>query len=426
MYINNIMNNKLSGKNQETIIISFVILFFLTIAFTSILYLIKVVYNTDYKDKKEEEAYKKLSRFLVPLISILCFFVSTYFVALIIQEGMDADAYQFTGIYFMFFIGLILTIFNNTILKEDNIKKYIKGKKFTISGLFMALGVGAIVFGFLDNFGLKLGTEALDTAFLNVFLSPFSVDTRFIEHKKSISENITYMNNWVNGKWRSVINQLLRFKDDINSLQGKNPDIRDLIDDINEFIESDDARPLYIPDKVRQANMTNEYVQNIKEKFDMIDGSKAMMGNTFSDFIGAVLGAAIVNLFVYMTSYDGIYTGDDSIDESFFVKYLNAYMPFMEALFIALGCLIPVFINIGMTRQSYNNNNTYAWLVVFVITIIVVIMMYLSVRGIRNFTTKEKRKSLKKTLVDIKDRLDINENDVVLNEKLNKFIDELN
>ena len=115
---------------------------------------------------------------------------------------------------------------------------------------------------------------------------------------------------------------MVRFKDDINSLQGKNPDIRDLIDDINEFIESDDARPLYIPDKVRQANMTNEYVQNIKEKFDMIDGSKAMMGNTFSDFIGAVLGAAIVNLFVYMTSYDGIYTGDDSIDESFFVKYL--------------------------------------------------------------------------------------------------------
>ena len=38
----------------------------------------------------------------------------------------------------------------------------------------MALGVGAIVFGFLDNFGMKLGTGNLDDNFLQMFyhLSP--------------------------------------------------------------------------------------------------------------------------------------------------------------------------------------------------------------------------------------------------------------
>ena len=68
------------------------------------------------------------------------------------------------------------------------------------------------------------------------------------------------------------------------------------------------------------------------------------MGNTFSDFIGAILGAALVKLFIYMTSYDGIITGDDKVDNSFFVKHLSNYMPFMEAIFIALGCLVPIFI----------------------------------------------------------------------------------
>ena len=43
----------------------------------------------------------------------------------------------------------------------------------------------------------------------------------------------------------------------------------------------------------------------------VIDGSKSMLGNTFSDFMGAILGAGIINLFIYMTSYDSVYTGDD-------------------------------------------------------------------------------------------------------------------
>ena len=41
------------------------------------------------------------------------------------------------------------------------------------------------------------------------------------------------------------------------------------------------------------------HARNVKQKYDMIDGSKSMMGNTFSDFIGAVLGA-VINLFTYI------------------------------------------------------------------------------------------------------------------------------
>ena len=51
--------------------------------------------------------------------------------------------------------------------------------------------------------------------------------------------------------------------------------------------------------------MTNDFVDSIRDKFSAIDGSKAMLGNTFSDFIGALLGAGVVSLFTYMTAYDG-------------------------------------------------------------------------------------------------------------------------
>ena len=399
--------------------INFIVIIILIVLFTGSIYIIEPVYNGPYANEEEEQAYNKLTRFAAPTIALASFFIATYFVASIIQSG----EYQFTGIYFMFFMGLILTILNNTVLTESKVKKYIRGKKFTTAGMIMTLGVGAIIFGFLDNFGLKLGTDALDTSFLNIFLSPFSVDTRFVKHKDNIGENLTYMNNWVNGKWRSVINQTLRFNKEIGSLESTYPEMKYLMEDINYFIREDSARPLNIPVEVVRKGLTTEYVRNIKDKFDMIDGSKAMLGNTFSDSIGAVLGAAIINLFIYMTSYDGGYTGDASVDDSFFVRNLNKYAPFMEAFFIGLGCLIPVFINIAMTRSDYNNNNMNSWLVIGVISAIVLVMMYLSVRGIKTMTADDKRNSLRKTMDDMTERLDITETtDADLKAKIDAFI----
>ena len=295
----------------------------------------------------------------------------------------------------------------------------------------MALGISAIIFGFLDNFGMKLGTDALDDSFLQLFLSPFSVDSRFKEHGNVIQDNLKYVNNWANSKWKSVINQVLRFKDEIaDASKQNNNSMKDLVEDIKEFME-DGALPLIIPKEIREINNkklgTHAFVKNIKEKYEVIDGSKSMLGNTFSDFMGAILGAGIINLFIYMTSYDSVYTGDDNIDNNTLITNLSKYSPFMEALFIALGCLIPVFINIAMTRNDYNTNNRNSWIVLSVISLIIIVMMYYSVFGIKDMTLKDKKNSIKKTMNDLKDRLDITnkKDDKTLNKDIDAFINSL-
>ena len=398
----------------------------LLVIFSAIIYLIKPIYSKTYDSKEEEDSYKKLSRFAIPTISVLCFFISTFFVASIIQDGN----YEFAGIYYMILICVIFTILNNTILSSDNIRQYIKGKKFSSVGLIMALGVGSIVFGFLDNFGLKLGTDALDTSFLNIFLGPFSVHNKFTDYQDNIAQNITILNTWSGSKWRSVINQLLRFNKEVKSLKTQNINgFDDFIEDLDFFLDSEKGGGrLMIPEEIlaQGKETTRVYVRNIKDKYDLIDGSKNMMGNTFSDFIGAILGAAIINLFMYTTAYDGFITGDDEVDESFWVKKYNSYMPFFEAICMAIGCLLPVFINIGMTRSDTNNNKKYAWLIVGIVTLIIVGLMYISVKGVKNLNHNEKVNSMKKTIKDLQDRLDINDkNENELNQKIDNFVGSL-
>ena len=135
-----------------------------------------------------------------------------------------------------------------------------------------------------------------------------------------------------------------------------------------------------------------------------------MMGNTFSNFIAAMLGAAILNLFIYMTGYDGNYTGDDDIDEHFIVSNISTIAPIFEGIFIVIGCFIPIFLSIAMKRNEFNYNNKFSWLFVVLIGLMIVIMMYFSVKGLKAMTSNDKKNSLKKTLKDIKKRLDINDN----------------
>ena len=127
-----------------------------------------------------------------------------------------------------------------------------------------------------------------------------------------------------------------------------------------------------------------------------------------------------------MTKYDGIYTGDDNIDENFWVKNMNRYLPFLEAFFISIGCAIPIFLNIAMSRDNFNTNNSKAWIVLGTISLLACVMLFLSVRGARNMNTKHKQNSIKKTLLDMKKRLDIDENkEVELNLKVDQFINNL-
>ena len=424
--------------------INYLIVTILIVVFTASLYSINFIYpkkDITKPEKQNEEGMtqvRQIGRFGIPFMTLLSFFAACVIVAKMISDGgsdlLEQPRDQFVGIYFLLLIGAILTVMNLTVLKERSINEYIKGKKFSVIGVFMALGVSAIVFGFLDNFGMKLGTEALDDTFVQLFLGPFSTHNKFKKHKQDIAYNLKLLNNWSGGKWRSVINQLLRCKDDITqfakSKKFSDNRMHDLVKDINEFVE-EGASPLVIPKEIRQLGHGSdegggikEFVKNIKNKYDVIDGSKSMMGNTFSDFIGAILGAAILNLFVYMTSYDGVHTGDDDVDNSFLISNLNKLGPFMEALFISIGCLVPIFLNIAITRDSTSSNNMKAWVVVGVIGAIMVAMMYLSVYGMKDMTENDKKKSIKKTVDGLRGRLDLEKN-TNLNEYVNKFINNI-
>lgn len=377
--------------------------------------------NNEESKNIEEHDNKEFYRFILPAIALISFFIGCYFIALIIAAGESTGKDKFSGIIFMFIVGIILLYMNITTLSSENMITYIKGKKFSIIGMFMALGVSSIVFGFLDNFGMKLGTEALDDNFLQAFLSPFSVDTRFKKYSTNISNNLKTINKWVSSDWRKVMNHTLRFKDSIS----KNPEYKDLTNAINKFGGS----PLKIPQEIiNNSELTNSYVDNLRDKFDIIDGSKAMMGNTFSDFIGALLGAAVISLFMYMTTYDGTIVSEEN-ENSVFVKYLGYYAPIMEAVFIAFGCMVPIFLNIAMTRMDNNTSNFWSWVIVGIVFVVVIIMMYLSVQGIQDMNVKDKKYSIKKTIEGLKERIDLikgrDEEETQLEKKVQDFIESI-
>lgn len=399
---------------------NYIIVYSLVIAFIASLFNIRVVNTLDENDKQNHENAEKQRnyRFILPAVAMLSFFIGCYYIAIVIAEGEATGKDKYAGIIYMFIIGLILLIMNATVLSGNNITKYIKGKKFSILGMFMALGVSSIVFGFLDNFGMKLGTEALDDKFLQAFLSPFSQDTRFLKNSKNISKNLQIMNTWVSGDWRKVINHALRFQDDI----AKIPKLKDLSNALNTF----NGVKLDIPASILgDSSLTNQYVDNLRSKFDIIDGSKAMLGNTFSDFIGALLGAGVISLFIYMTVYDGTIVSKEN-ENSVFVKYLGYYAPVMEAVFIAIGCLVPVFLNIAMSRMDGNKSNFWCWIIVGVVLTLILMMMYFSVYGIEDMTLEDKKFSVKKTLENLVERIDLSKDngfeEVGFADKVDNFI----
>ena len=74
-----------------------------------------------------------------------------------------------------------------------------------------------------------------------------------------------------------------------------------------------------------------------------------------------------------------------------------------------------------MTKDNFSANNSKSWNMLLVIIILVIIMMFFSVRGSKDMTKKDKEKSIKKTLDDMKIRLNVVEED--LNKKINDFTD---
>jgi uncharacterized protein YacL len=100
----------------------------------------------------------------------------------------------------------------------------------------------------------------------------------------------------------------------------------------------------------------------------------------------------------------------------------------IEAIGIVIGCLIPIFLNIAMKRNNFNNNTRYAWVIILMVAIFMGIMMYLGSNTIQVMTNDDKRNGLKKTLNELRERYDINsrnETDAELDEKVKQFISKL-
>lgn len=355
------------------------------------------------KENKELSYIEKNSTFILPIIAISTFFIGCYFVSLLIAVGEKSGKDKYSGIIYMFLCAIILLIINATILSSQSLGEYMRGKKFNIIGLMLTIGISAIVFGFLDNFGMKLGTEALDNTFVDAFISPFSYDDRFTKYSKNIGKNIKTINEWTQNDWRKVINHVTRFESEI----AKNKKLGDLSNAIKSF----NGKKLDIPKEILSTRgLTNEYVDNIREKFNLIDSSKAMLGNTFSDFIGALLGAGIINLFIYLSKYDGSYTGDEKLEGNIITRNLEVITPILEAVFISIGCLIPVILVIAMKSSKYDRNSRNAWIIISIVIVISVIMFYYASKGITTFTKKEKINVINHNLDGILDRVDIQSN----------------
>ena len=294
--------------------------------------------------------------------------------------------------------------------------EFIKGKEYSAFGSILSIGIGALLFGFLDNFGMKLGIEALDDMFILLFLGPFSITEQYKKYEKNIYKNIGIINDWTNKDWRRIINQCLRYEDYI--LKDKN--LSGLSNAINKF----GSKRLDIPNELKKDDkQLNNYVDLLRRKYDIIHESKAMLGNTFSNVIAALLGGAILNIFIYLTIYDDSNSGDPAINQNFFYKNRENLMPIIEVVFIFIGCIIPIFLHIAMEKSEYVSIRS--WYVIIFVAILMISMMYISYYNIENMTYQDKKNSIISTLKQCIKRTDLVQEKEIYN-KCNQFINEIN
>merc|ERR1719373_74341 len=91
------------------------------------------------------------------------------------------------------------------------------------------------------------------------------------------------------------------------------------------------------------------YMKDVRERFTTIKDASSMLGNTFSDFLGALLGAGVGKLFSYLTAIDGDVelAPDDNGFNANAIRFLQngVVRVIMEAVFFGIGCLIPVWMH---------------------------------------------------------------------------------
>lgn len=362
----------------------------------------------------EEVSKRKFSFFALPTIIIFSFFSGCYFSSLIVENEVNKID-KYCGILYLLLVGFILLLSNFFIFTKERLLKLAAGTKFSKVGLIMVMGIGATIFGFIDNFGMRLGTEALDNLFVQSFLNPLSTHFEFGKYKENIKENFGTINTWTEHDWRKVMNHVLRFENEIS----KNKNMKDLSDALKKY----HCKPLNIPKSILEdKDKTNRYVDNLRTKYDIIDGSKAMLGNSFSNFCAGLLGAGVAGMFTVLTSFDEVTIGDKNLEENFH-EIAEKFKPLIEASFILIGCLIPIILNIAMKRSDTDHNNTFAWSIIFVILLVILVTMYASYKLTSKMTFSNKKNGIIKTLTNLKLRYYINSNvDKKLNNEIDNFI----
>ena len=362
----------------------------------------------------EEVSKRKFSFFALPTIIIFSFFSGCYFSSLIVENEVNKID-KYCGILYLLLVGFILLLSNFFIFTKERLLKLAAGTKFSKVGLIMVMGIGATIFGFIDNFGMRLGTEALDNLFVQSFLNPLSTHFEFGKYKENIKENFGTINTWTEHDWRKVMNHVLRFEKEIS----KNKNMKDLSDALKKY----HCKPLNIPKTILEdKDKTNRYVDNLRTKYDIIDGSKAMLGNSFSNFCAGLLGAGVAGMFTVLTSFDELTIGDKNLEENFH-EIAEKFKPLIEASFILIGCLIPIVLNIAMKRSDTDHNNTFAWSIIFVILLVILVTMYASYKLTSKMTFSNKKNGIIKTLTNLKLRYYINSNvDKKLNNEIDNFI----
>lgn len=382
-----------------------------TILLATIIIFIFCLYeiDLDYDPENTDDINDDIFVLILPFVGLLAFLIGCYVSALIV-ENRTAKIDKYCGVIFLSIISTIFFISNMTTFEHNKLVQYTSGKKFTKVGALTGLAVVAVLSGFVDNFGLRLGSEAMSNKLSFSFLGFLSKHKEFAQHSKSIEDNLKTINKWAENDWRKVMNHVLRFEGEIS----KDKKMSDLTDALSKF----KGQAIDIPKEIlKDRNLTNKYVDNLRKKYELIDDSKGMFGNTFSNFIGSLRGAGLASMLVYITSFDEIDTGDKRLEKTFSARF-HKITPLLTGIFVVIGCLIPIMLNVAMKRTE--SNNTYIWSILSVIVILIIASLFYSYLNTHEMTTKDKAMGVSNTLEELKVRYKINK---IYNNKLNEDID---
>lgn len=347
------------------------------------------------------------------LIGILLCFQKALFVAEKAQ-----GKFKMFGVLTLIILALSFLLFNSvsTWRIYDATFNTVRENRLNTPGMLLVLGAGAILFGFLDNYGMKLGTDALedglffrkganllydrqcnkenvsDCAWEKVYGEPEG-DFLKIENDHLLGQltkgklSFTQKDLRHYGLPKIKKNYVITSQETKEIVDGEEvlhqiyfkPIVTKKIQDSKDFRR----RLLKYKERLEEVQKAVEEDEYIKKAYESIDQAKSMLGNTFSDFVGALLGAGITKVFHHYTGYDG---NLQSNSPGARILQNPAAKVFLESGFIALGCLIPVFMHFQQNRKElglrYFRNSTRGWaeyLIGFILLFLVIVALLTAV-----------------------------------------------